>query len=68
MQTYRVYFMCGQAIVAAEMVEARGHADAANVATGALSAVPWRTLSPDRIEVWQGAKFHLEAAIAQRCR
>ncbi len=64
MQTYRVYFMCGKSIVAAEVVEARGYADAADLATGASGAVRWRTLHPDRLEVWQGATFHLAAAIA----
>jgi hypothetical protein len=64
MQSYRVYFMCGKLIVAAEVVEARGSADAANLATVASSGVPWRKLNPDRLEVWQGAIFHLEAAIA----
>jgi hypothetical protein len=64
MQSYRVYFMYGKLIVAAEVVEALGAADAANLATVASSGVPWRKLNPDRLEVWQGAIFHLEAAIA----
>jgi hypothetical protein len=63
MQSYRVYFMCGKLIVTAEVFEARGATDAANLAL-VSSAVPWRKLKPDRLEVWQGAIFHLEAAIA----
>jgi hypothetical protein len=61
MQTYRIYFMCGKSIIAAEMVEARGHADAANLAAAAVN--PWRKFNPDRFEVWQGATFHHQGAV-----
>jgi hypothetical protein len=67
MQTYRVYFMRGNSIVAAEMVEARCHAEAADSATHAMGSFPWRTLNPDRLEVWQGATFH-QAAVIGQCR
>lgn len=64
MQTYRVYFLSGTSIVAAEMIEARCHNDAARSARSAIGSFPWRKLNPDRLEVWQGTTFHHAASIS----
>ena len=65
MQTYRVYFMDEGAIIAADMIEAASHGDAAKSAVRGLGAYPWAgKLTPTRLEIWQGATFHQSASIA----
>ena len=65
MQTYRVYFMDSRSIIAAEMVEAASHGDAAESAVHGLSSYPWAgKLAPTRLEVWQGATFYQSASVA----
>jgi hypothetical protein len=58
MRTYRVYFLSAQSIIAAEMIDAVSPTEAATVGTRMVSSSPWRDLGPDRLEVWQGAKFY----------
>ena len=65
MQTYRVYFIDSTSVIAAEMVEAASHGDAAKSAARGLSSYPWAgKLAPTRLEVWQGATFHQSASVA----
>ena len=69
MQTYRVYFMDSRSVIAAEMVEAASHGDAAASAVDGLGSYPWaEKLMPIRLEVWQGATFHQSAPVAERRR
>jgi hypothetical protein len=64
MRTYRVYFLSAQSIIAAEMIEAGSPNEAAVSGTRMISSSPWRSLSPDRLEVWQGANLHHSGPIA----
>jgi hypothetical protein len=65
MQTYRIYFMDSRSIIAAEMIEAASHEDAATSAVRGLGSYPWAgKLVPTRLEVWQGATFHETASVA----
>ena len=51
MQTYRVYFMDSRSIIAAEMVEAASHGDAAESAVHGLDSYSWAgKLAPTRLE------------------
>ena len=63
MRTYRVYFLSAESIIAAEMIEAHNPSEAAAFGTRMASSSPWRSLSPDRLEVWQGAKFYHTAPV-----
>ena len=63
MRTYRVYFLAAQSIVAAEMIEAFSPSEAAAFGRRMAPSSPWRSLSPDRLEVWQGAKLHHSAVM-----
>ena len=54
--------MDSRSIIAAEMVEAASHRDAAESAVHRLYSYPWAgKLAPTRLEVWQGATFHQSA-------
>ena len=64
MQPYRIYFMDSRSIIAAEMIEAASYREAATSAVNGLGRYPWaRTLSPVRLEVWQGSTFHHAASV-----
>jgi hypothetical protein len=64
MRTYRVYFLAAQSIIAAEMIDAHSPSEAAAYGTRMAPSSPWRSLSPDRLEVWQGANLYHSAALA----
>jgi hypothetical protein len=61
---YRVYFLSAQSIIAAEMIEARSPTEAAAFGTRMVSSSPWRNLTPDRLEVWQGTNFYHTGLVA----
>jgi hypothetical protein len=55
MLEFRVYFLQGDAIIAADVIQAASDTEAADRATQAIDSYPWaRSLIPDRLEVWQG--------------
>jgi hypothetical protein len=55
MLEFRVYFLQGGSIIAADVIEAANDSEAAELATQAVGSYPWaRSLIPDRLEVWQG--------------
>ncbi len=59
MPAFRVYFMAGRSIIAADVIEAATHDDAADSAVRAISTYPWaQKLAPDGLEVWQGTTLH----------
>jgi hypothetical protein len=65
MHAYRIYFMDGRSIIAADMIEATSDSEAAQSALRGIAAYPWsRRLMPTGIEVWSGATLHQAAAIA----
>ena len=65
MHEYRVYFMQGRSIIAAEVIEAPDHDKAAQAAVRGIAGYPWaRTLVPTGFEVWHGRTFHQSAALA----
>jgi len=66
MLEFRVYFLQGGSIIAADDIQAATDAEAADAATQAIGSYPWaRSLIPDRIEVWQGQKFRQSRPISQ---
>ena len=65
MHAYRVYFMEGRSIIAAEMIEAASHNEAAQSAIREMTSYPWaHKLVPTGLEVWRGATLQQTAAIA----
>jgi hypothetical protein len=63
MQVFRVYFLSAQSIIAAETIEASSPTEAATFGTSVAADSPWRRLNPDRLEVWQGDRFHQSAPL-----
>lgn len=64
MKTYRVYFLDGRSIIAAEMIDALSHGEAAHSAVRGLPAYPWaRGWPPTAIEVWRGTTLHQATAL-----
>jgi hypothetical protein len=62
MPAYRVYYLDGSSIIAADMIEAETSAKATVAATAKLTARPFR-LSPNRLEVWEGTTFWHETSL-----
>jgi hypothetical protein len=55
MLEFRVYFLQGGSIIAADVIHATNDTEAADLATQAVGSYPWASsLIPDRLEVWQG--------------
>lgn len=55
MLEFRVYFLQGGSIIAADVIEAATDSEAAELAAQAVGSYPWASsLIPDRLEVWQG--------------
>ena len=66
MPAYRVYFMDGRSIIAADVIEAESHDNAAVRAVSAMGSYQWsRKLAPNRLEVWQGEAFRYSTPISR---
>jgi hypothetical protein len=64
MPAFRVYFMDGKSIIAADTIEAETHDNAANSAVRAMGSYQWAgKLAPNRVEVWQGEQFRYAGPI-----
>ena len=65
MPAYRVYFMDGRSIIAADTIEAETYSKAALSAVRAMGSYRWwGKLAPNRLEVWQGETFRCASAIS----
>jgi hypothetical protein len=62
MPTFRVYYLDGSSIVAADMIAAETIAEAIVGATEKLTACPLR-LRPNRLEIWEGTRFWHETPL-----
>jgi hypothetical protein len=66
MPAFRVYFLDGKSIIAADTIEAETDSDAAVRAVRAMSSYQWTgKLAPTGLEVWYGAKLQRSAPISQ---
>ena len=67
MLEFRVYFLQGGSIIAADVIEAATDTEAADRATQAIGSYPWaRSLIPDWLEVWEGQKLRQSRPISQQ--
>ena len=65
MPSFRVYFLNGRSIVAAETIDAESHIDAAATGAAGIGAYPWATkLSINNLEVWERATFWYAMQVA----
>jgi hypothetical protein len=67
MLEFRVYFLQGGSIIAADVIEAATDTEAAEKATQAVGSYPWATsLIPDRLEVWQGQNLRQSRPMSRK--
>ena len=67
MLEFRVYFLQGGSIIAADVIEAATDSEAAELATQAVGSYPWATsLIPDRLEVWQGQNLRQSRPMSRK--
>ena len=69
MLEFRVYFLQGGSIIAADVFHAATDTEAADLATRAVGSYPWASsLAPDRLEVWQGQNLRQSRPMSQNRR
>jgi len=57
MPSFRVYFLIGRSIVAADTIDTESHTDAAAAGAAGIGAYPWAKLPVNSLEVWERAAF-----------